>query len=165
MELTDLRTLIPDLVIDLRYGTTNNVTGKILYEDVQPCLVPAAAEALVQAAEQLRLEGYRIVVWDAYRPEAAQAALRQANDDERYVLEVSNHSKGLAVDVTLIDEVGNYVDMGTDYDDFSERAHVGAKQITRRQARNRAILSGSLVAAGFKEWPYEWWHFDFLAID
>jgi D-alanyl-D-alanine dipeptidase len=76
---------------------------------------------------------------------------------------VSNHLKGLAVDLTLANYDGTYLDMGTDFDDFSERAHVDSALITPDQQANRKILQTAMEAHGYKPWPYEWWHFDYPA--
>lgn len=162
-KLVRIDTLIPDAILDIRYATPNNITGRIIYADASPQLVDDAAQQLARAAEVFRKRGLRLVVWDANRPVSAQRQLLQTNRDKRYVLEDSNHCRGLAVDVTLADQSGAYLDMGTDFDNFTERAHADASSVTQIQHANRALLAGTMVAHNFTQWPYEWWHFDYTA--
>lgn len=162
MDLVEILPAIPDAIIDLRYATANNITGEVLYKDLKPQLVKPAVDALVSASTGLRSKGLHMVIWDAYRPLEAQQKLRAANSDDRYVLEVSKHCQGLAIDLTLADNKGVYLDMGTDHDDFTEKAHAGSQVISDEQAANRKLLSDAMEAAGFKQWPYEWWHFDYV---
>lgn len=162
--LVPLKDLAPDVIIDLRYASGNNITKRILYsEDFEVQLESLTAKALSSAAAHFAVDGYKLVVWDAYRPNEVQQILLEAApaSKNQYVLEDSNHSKGLAVDVTLVDATGTYLDMGTDHDEFSERAHIGAAGLTPEQQQNRNTLSKGMKQAGFTQWPYEWWHFDF----
>jgi D-alanyl-D-alanine dipeptidase len=162
MNLTDLANHVPDVIIDLRYATPYNVTGQVLYRpDFHAQLDEAAAQQLERAATALHNQGLRMVVWDAYRPEDVQAKLRAINNDNRYVLEESKHCLGLAIDVTLSTNDGKYLDMGTEHDDFTPRAHVDATDLTGEQAHNRALLRETMEQVGFTQWPYEWWHFDY----
>lgn len=160
-DLLALPPLIPDSIADLRYATHNNICGRPLCEATDPCLQPAAAEALQRAADDLRAGGYRLVIWDAYRLPQVQAMLRSTTSDDRYVAAVSNHVDGLAVDLTLADQAGSLLDMGTDFDEFSEAAHIDSIHITDEQRNNRKILQTALTRHGFTVWPYEWWHFDY----
>ncbi|GAC1500163.1 MAG: hypothetical protein NVS1B10_03540 [Candidatus Saccharimonadales bacterium] len=66
----------------------------------------------------------------------------------------------MAVDVTLADQQGNYLDMGTDFDEFSLRAHANYEQLSKDQISNRQLLVDGMISASFRQWPYEWWHFD-----
>lgn len=159
--LRPIQSTIPDAIIDLRYATANNVTGKVLYHRVNAVLRRPVLVALTMAAGNLREHGYRLVIWDAYRPLAVQSELRKVCSDEQYVAEVSNHCRGISADLTLANEAGKYLDMGTDYDNFSERAHQDTALITSEQAANRQILKQAMVYAGFTPLSSEWWHFDF----
>jgi D-alanyl-D-alanine dipeptidase len=165
MDLIALPALIPDLIIDLRYATPNNIAKKSLYVTPSQCipkLDKAAANMLTVAADLLRQQSCRLVVWDAYRPQSVQATLLSLEPDSRYVNPKSNHCRGLAVDVTLADMQSNYLDMATDFDDFSPLAHSDVAGLTPAQTRNRAILFSAMSTVGFIQWPYEWWHFDHL---
>ena len=160
-ELTDIVAIAPDVMIDLRYGTTNNVTGKKLYKNPRAVLRYDALKALERVVASLKQQGFSLVIWDAYRPVSAQAELRKVCGDSRYVAEISNHSKGCTVDVTLADASGAYLDMGTEFDDFSSKAHADTKAISNIQRHNRLILTKAMGHEGFHQHPHEWWHFDF----
>lgn len=161
MQLVSLTSLIPDAILDIRYATGNNIAGRVLYDAAQPELEIVAAEQLVEAAEAFRAQGLRIVIWDGYRTPEVQRQLRAVNSDDHYVLEDSKHCEGLAIDLTLARPDGRYLDMGTDYDDFTPRAHADATELTDEQRANRALLAGTMQSCGFTQWPYEWWHFDY----
>ena len=163
MQLVDLQPLIPDLIADQRYATANNVTGEVLYHNLPLQLASPAAEALSRAAEDFRAQGLRLVVWDAYRPIEAHAKLRAIEGDTKYVAENSKHCLGVAVDLTLADNDGQYLDMGTDFDDFSPRAHFDASDLSDEQRQHRALLQQTMLSAGFTPWAYEWWHFEYPA--
>jgi D-alanyl-D-alanine dipeptidase len=155
--LVDIENLTPKLMIDLRYKTPDNITGKKLYEDSFTAKLDSkAAEALLGVEKDLNKAGLRLVIWDAYRTEDIQEKLRAVCSDNRYVAEVSNHTKGLAVDVTIADfSTRKLVDMGSDHDEFGKRAH------EEHQIHNRKILDEVMLRHGFSDNHYEWWHFDF----
>jgi D-alanyl-D-alanine dipeptidase len=125
-------------------------------------LVESAAQQLAKAAELFAGQLLRLVIWDAYRPEAVQEQLRAVNADERYVLSESNHTKGLAIDLTLATPDGVYLPMGSDFDDFSERAHTDFVDLTEVERTNRSQLRQVMEQVGFQGWPYEWWHFNYV---
>lgn len=164
MDLVDIAAFVPDVIIDLRYATPNNITHRVLYNQKNPKakLSRVAALRLASAAEEFSQHGLKIVVWDGYRSLAVQKKLLGANNDQRYVLEESKHCKGLAIDLTLAKRNNKLLDMGTDYDDFTEKAHVTANCLTPEQVSNRQILLTTMQRNGFKQWPYEWWHFDYV---
>jgi len=163
MQLVALNSRIADAILDQRYATTNNITNQVLYHDMPLQLTHAAAEHLAQAANLLRPQRQRLVIWDAYRPIEAQQQLRQVETNNKYVAENSQHCLGLAVDVTIATEDGTYLDMGTDFDEFTELAHLDVAGLTDLQRSNRAILHQAMQEAGFTPWPYEWWHFEYRA--
>lgn len=160
-ELRDILHVIPDAILDVRYASPDNFTGQQLYLHQVAWLRLEPLDALARAADQLRDSGYRIVIFDAYRPPAVQQKLRKACNNDNYVAEVSNHCRGITVDLALAGVDGLYLDMGTDYDDFSERAHADTTQITEQQRANRQLLVEAMATQGFVEHPYEWWHFDY----
>jgi len=118
---------------------------------------------LAQAAELFRAQGLHLVIWDAYRPMKVQEQLKVAHADRHYVLDESNHSRGLAVDLTLTTKHGSLLDMGTDHDNFSKLAQPIAPDLTPEQQSNRMLLIDTMQRVGFTVWPYEWWHFDYVA--
>lgn len=165
MKLVSLVALIPDSIVDLRYATVRNITGSVLYDTVDqrlPRLDAPAAEALARAADSLRERSLRLVIWDSFRPASVQRQLLSAHGrPDNYVLRVSNHGAGRAIDLTLADKPGNYLDMGTDFDDFGPLAHADSADLSAQQLAHRAQLASTMESAGFTQWPYEWWHFDF----
>ena len=161
VNLVNISDLIPDAIIDLRYAGVHNITGVVLYSENKAMIDEVVAIALSKVADLLRTKRLRLVIWDAYRPLKVQEKLRAISTDDRYVAKNSNHTKGRAVDVSLADQGGKYLDMGTSYDVFSLKAHSDFKDLSDLQILNRQVLGSSMISAGFKQWPYEWWHFDF----
>lgn len=160
---------IPDAVLDLRYATADNFTGAVLYP-VARCLLRAeVAERLATAAETLRVQGHRLVLWDCYRPASIQRELWRLVPDPRYVAEPtfdeagkptggSKHSRGAAVDVSLADRAGAPRVMPTAHDAFGPAA--SGDSATGEARANHVTLRAAMVAAGFAPMATEWWHFD-----
>jgi zinc D-Ala-D-Ala dipeptidase len=161
-KLKAIKDTIPDVVLDIRYATTDNFTGVKIYEEPFALLNPEALHALSEAVAEFRSQGFRIVVFDAWRPEYAQKVLRQFCKDDKYVAEQPRHVTGYVIDITLADSDGQYLDMGTDYDDFSEKAHSDDKLITLEQRENRQLLREVMLSHGFVTYPYEWWDFEYI---
>lgn len=182
--LTDVRSLVPDIDEDMRYAGANNFTGAPVegYRAPKCFLRTAAAKALAAVDADLRGEGYRLRVWDCYRPARAVAAfVRWAGDlsDVRtkaahypnlgkdqllgeYIAPVSGHSRGATVDLTLMRcDAGRCatLDMGTDFDVFDPLAHTDDPRITAAQRANRQRLKRAMEARGFVNYPAEWWHY------
>lgn len=163
-QLVELIKLDPTLVLDIRYATKNNFTGQQVYTRTQAFLVKSAAQALIAAHEDFKNLGYKLKIWDAYRPRAIQYKFWELQPDERYVsspAKGSKHNRGCAVDCTLVDVQGNELDMGTEFDDFSERAHSTYTDLTATQRANRKLLQKTLAKHGFTVLTTEWWHFDY----
>lgn len=138
-----------------------------------------ALEALAKAAQDLRKQGYRLLIWDSYRPQkAVDDFVRWINDPKNtgdksfypklkksdllkgnYIAEKSGHTRGSTVDLTIIKKDGSFVDMGGTFDLFSEVSHPNYKKLTKKQKKNRKILHNAMVKAGFKGIDSEWWHF------
>lgn len=163
--LIDVRTVVPDAVVDLRYATANNFVGTALYPADARCLVhESLAPGLAAAAAALRGQGYTLVFWDCYRPHEVQVRMFNAVPDPAWVARpgqyARSHESGRSVDVTLA-AAGRLVDMGTDLDDFSSRAMAFATQgVTATQQANRALLRNAMAAGGLQVYAGEWWHFD-----
>jgi len=162
-DLVDVRPLIAEAIFDLRYTTDRNVLGRPLHHDPRVLLRSDAAQALTEAARLFKEQSLRVVIWDAYRTPEVQLMLQAFNSDPRYVLgpDSSNHPKGLAVDMTLADRAGQQLDMGTDFDDFSSKAHVDTDLINSEQKSNRQLMADVMTGVGFRQLPTEWWHFDY----
>ena len=109
-ELVDLSVIFPSLHIDLKYATADNITGAPIYREARCLLHTEAVTALAKSISIAQLAGLSLVVYDAYRPQQAQAILWNACPDPQYVVDVaigSNHSRGTAIDVTLMDDRGH----------------------------------------------------------
>lgn len=149
--------------LDLRYATANNITGSPIYHRAEAYLHPDAHHCLMKAADLAERQGWRLRVLDAYRPQAAQQVLWQALPDATFVADPSlgsNHSRGVAVDLTLCDRDGKPFDMGTGFDDMTPRSFAVAGDVEPVVMQNRIQLTGIMALAGFAHNPYEWWHFD-----
>ncbi|KAG9405003.1 hypothetical protein AC1031_004103 [Aphanomyces cochlioides] len=145
-ELVELIGLDPTFKLDVRYATTNNITGRILYDEPRVFLQRPAAEALVKVHQALKAEGYGVVLFDGYRPWSVTKVFWDITPDEDKIFvadpaEGSRHNRGCAIDLSLFDlETGENVDMPSAYDEMSELA--GAD-------------------GNFFVYPEEWWHWDF----
>lgn len=161
--LVRVRDLIPDLRLDIRYATENNFTKQKVYDSAECFLRPEVARRLAEVQKDLRRRGFGLMVFDCYRPLSVQRKFWAILPDERYVANPakgSRHNRGAAVDLTLVDANGRPMEMPTDFDDFSEKAHRGSKMATRRARRNARILEEAMKRHGFAGLPTEWWHFD-----
>ena len=161
-EFVDVAALVPDAVLDLRYATDHNFTGKQLYPAAHCKLRRAVAEKLVKAAKALRAQDRRLVIWDCYRPSSIQKVLWKLVPDERYVANPakgSRHSRGAAVDVGLVAKDGHAVVLPTVFDDFTVAAHRDRALKGDKGAEARR-LAKAMEDAGFIGMPTEWWHYD-----
>lgn len=165
--LVDVRSLVPDAVIDLRYATANNFTGVQIYPAGARCLVhDSLSDGLVTAAARLRSAGDVLVFWDCYRPHDAQAKLWDVYPDPAWVARpgpsATSHEAGRSVDVTIAPAAtGRPVDMGTGFDDFTARATAYAEAgLTAQQLANRRLLREAMAAGALTVYSGEWWHFD-----
>jgi len=163
--LVDVRTVVPDAIVDLRYSTADNFVGVPLYPADARCLVhESLGPGLATAAAELRRQGYSLVFWDCYRPHEVQVRMFEAVPDPAWVARpgayARSHESARSVDVTLA-AGGRLVDMGTDFDDFSARATAYATEgVTAAAQANRAVLRTAMAAGGLTVYSGEWWHFD-----
>ncbi|MDW7652438.1 MAG: M15 family metallopeptidase [Bacillota bacterium] len=157
------------ILIDLKYATADNFTGRPLYPVSVGVINKETGERLVQAGEIFRRDGYRIKVWDAYRPYRYQQDLWDAFPDSRYVLNPAKdtmenprprHNNGLAVDITLVDENGHELEMPTGFDDFSTKAWPSSTDMSPQAKKNVTYLIEVMESVGFKTPKTEWWHFN-----
>jgi D-alanyl-D-alanine dipeptidase len=179
--LVDVQTLDPEILVDLKYSTTDNFIGKDVYGDfTRAYLQPEMARRLVQAHALLRKAkpGYKFLIYDAARPNSVQYDLWKALDllkipehsKTQYVADPkigSNHNFGCAIDLTVTDEKGTPLDMGTKYDFFGPLAYPRSEaemlrlgKLTEKQISNRKILRTAMTQAGFTQNTTEWWHYD-----
>lgn len=161
----DVRSVVPDAIIDLRYATANNFVGAPLYPPDARCLVhESLGSGLSAAAAALQPAGLTLVFWDCYRPHEVQVRLFEAVPDPDWVAEpgdyARSHEAGRSVDVTLASG-GQLLDMGTDFDDFSPIANAYATDgLSTRQQANRSVLRNAMAKGWLAPYVGEWWHFD-----
>jgi D-alanyl-D-alanine dipeptidase len=147
--------------IYLAYATTDNFTGRPVYANAHCFLHADAAEHLAHAIELAGRLGYRMLIYDALRPSEAQWALWNHTPDPDFLADPrrgSPHSRGVAVDLTLIDDAGVPLDMGTTFDAFTPLSHHGAN-VSRDTQSNRHLLLGIMSTAGWDFYSKEWWHY------
>jgi D-alanyl-D-alanine dipeptidase len=151
-----------DVVIDMMYASPANFTGKVVYAHALCFLHPLAEAALRRAALAARGFGFRLKVFDAFRPQEAQEALWAFMPDPHYVADPargSNHTRGVAVDLTLVDSLGKELDMGTPVDTMTPASHHFHPSFGAAIQLNRMHLLAIMLEAGFVHHPYEWWHY------
>ena len=136
-----------------------------LYPEARALLRSETAQKLARVQKRAKALGYSLKIFDAYRPLAVQKKMWAHTPIEGYVANPakgSNHNRGAAVDLTLIDKAGHELPMPSDYDEFSERSHRNYMGGTREQRTHRRILERLMKKEGFKGLSTEWWHFDDL---
>lgn len=166
-DLVELKRMDPNLVLDIRYATANNFSGRPMYREARAFLQRPAAEALKRVHRRLRGQGYGLIVYDGYRPWSVTKHFWDITPEEKkeFVADPalgSRHNRGCAVDLSLLDlATSRPVEMPTDYDDFTSRSYPGYAGGTERSRRNRDLLRKAMEAEGFSVYPTEWWHFDY----
>lgn len=163
-QMLELKQLIPGIVYDLRYSGKNNFTrtklypsGELTFMRLQP------AKALQRVQQELNKKGLGLKIFDAYRPYSITKQMWDLIKDERYVANPANgsgHNRGLSIDLTLIDlKTGKELDMGTDFDNFTDTAHHTFNNLPGRVLVNRILLKKSMEKYGFRSLTTEWWHY------
>lgn len=174
---------VPGIVQEIRYFSTYNFIGDRIdgYEEPVALLTKEAARALRSVANEVNSQGFRLKIFDAYRPACAVRHFvlwgiedldlrmkpffypdleKQELFDRGYIAKQSSHSRGSAVDLTLLDmSTGKEVDMGSPFDLFSEVSHPSSKDVSDEQYENRMFLQKAMVRSGFLPLDCEWWHF------
>ena len=166
-DLIDVETLRLPIFVNLRYATENNFTKQIIYTSPKCYLRKEAAQGLQKAVELAAQakEPFTFCLWDCYRTPAAQEKLWQIFPNASYVAppkKGSRHSRGMAIDLTPCDFEGNPLEMPTDFDSFTPRAHMDYYELDLKDPilKRREILKEIMTAAGFTYTRTEWWHFD-----
>lgn len=161
-EFLNVLTIDPNIIIDLRYATTNNFTHQKIYDFTTAIARTNTVKKLGLAAKLLEQQGYRLKIWDAYRPVAAQAKLFEVYPDPNFVLPPNpnvSHQKGVTFDLTLTDLDGNELEMQSAFDEFNETASRSYKGRTPLQQKHYDILNDAMTSAGFIGYPEEWWDY------
>ncbi|MES2304727.1 MAG: M15 family metallopeptidase [Gemmatimonadota bacterium] len=172
--LLELSRAVPGIQLDIRYATANNFTKAPLpgYGVPRAFLRREAAVALARVQARLAARGYGLKVWDGYRPVRATLAMvawceRTGQTkllDDGYIARRSRHNQGVAIDLTVVQlATGRELEMGTPFDEFSDRAHTA--NATGEIASHRKLLGDAMAAEGFVNYESEWWHFSFAVPD
>ncbi len=166
-DLVELVKLDPTIKLDVRYATTNNFLGTPLYTQARAFLQRPAAEALVRANQELKAQGYGLIIHDGYRPWYVTEIFWEATPDDKKIFvanpkEGSRHNRGCAVDLSLYDlKTGKEVQMPSGYDEMTKRAFADYPGGTPDERARRALLRQAMEKQGFVVNPDEWWHFDY----
>lgn len=164
MNLIELQPLPPHLLVDIKYATSDNFMNEVLYPVSGCYLEKDVYQALQKVLEALRKMELGIKVWDGFRPLSVQKKMWDTIQDERYVSnpykEGGRHTRGTAIDLTLVDLEGNELEMPTPFDSFDEKAHSYYSELPEIVLKNRKVLKEVMESHGFLQLPTEWWHFD-----
>lgn len=164
--LVPIQIELEEIKTEFRYATINNFTGKKLYKQPIALLIKPAEKALNKACKILKSKSLGIIIYDAYRPYRVTQEMWKIVPDERYAANPakgSGHNRGIAVDLTLFDlHTGKSLDMGTDFDHFSDSAHHSFLGFQQEVIKNRKILRAAMEEAGFRALETEWWHYSLL---
>ena len=164
-KMTELKTIIPGIVYDLRYASTNNFMKRLMYpaNTAITFLRLPAANALQKVQSALKEKGLGLKIYDSYRPWSVTAKFWELVHDETYVANPSKgsgHNRGIAVDLTIINlKTGTELNMGTGFDNFSDTAHHAFTNLPEDILQNRLLLKSTMEKYGFIAYENEWWHY------
>tara|TARA_R110000787_G_scaffold108621_5_gene217064 strand:+ start:8360 stop:8977 length:618 start_codon:yes stop_codon:yes gene_type:complete len=154
-----------NIALEMPYATPNNFMNKIVYACEICLLQPEVAKALVEANSYFNTKGYRIKIYDCYRPIDVQKKMWKLVPRATYVANPENggsiHNRGAAVDLTLVSLDNSYVDMGTSFDFFGKKAHIDNLDLPEEILENRKLLFEGMRKFGFQTIRTEWWHFSY----
>ncbi len=159
----NVKDIDPDIIVDLKYATDDNFTHQVVYDFTQAISRIDTVKKLGQASKALKAQGYRLRIWDAYRPIYAQKRLFEVYPDPTWVAEPNpnfSHQKGVTFDLTITDLNGNNLEMPTPFDDFNGLAKRNERaNWTPAAQKNYDILNNAMIAAGFVGYENEWWDY------
>ena len=182
-DFVEVTEAVPDVILEIRYYSTYNFVGARIdgYERPLALITREAAKSLREVSDELKAKGYRLKIWDAYRPQrAVNHFIRWAEDvqdttmkaifypmvdksqlfEQGYIYARSSHSRGSTVDLTLVEEAtGKELDMGSPFDWFGVESHPDYRPLTYMQSTNRLILRDAMLRHGFEGLDSEWGHF------
>ena len=164
LDLVNISKLNPRIIIDIRYATNDNAFGKAMYKSGKCYLRREIAQQINEVQKELEQSGLGLKIWDGFRPVLAQEAgfkiaprfFAKPNKERM------KHPRGTAVDLTIVDKNGNELDMGTEFDDFTQKASRNFRSgLSQEALENRETLESIMVKYGFIPLAHEWWHFDY----
>lgn len=165
-EFVNLEKLSSYFVLNMKYATEDNFLKEKVYDCAKCYVRGSVAKALVNANKDFMKKGYRIQLFDCYRPHSVQKKMWEIYPDPGYVANPkggSVHNRGAAVDITLTDLKGNPLNMGTDFDHFGKEAHHSYTELGTKVIANRKLLRKTMEAHGFSIIKTEWWHYNYTA--
>ncbi|MDO4481941.1 MAG: M15 family metallopeptidase [Bacillota bacterium] len=162
-DFVNVKEYIPDIEVELKYASEDNFTGWVIYDFDEAYLRYGTVRKLAEAQDKLKEKGFRIKIWDAFRPVSAQFKLWEVYPDDTFVANpntgASSHSRGNTVDITLVKTGGDYVEMPTGFDDFSEQAKRTYEGVSEAAKMNSLLMERIMEECGFEPYENEWWHF------
>ena len=163
--LYDIKQFIPSIIVNLKYATTDNLTWKKLYDDSTCYLHEIVINSLIDVQNELSKKWLGLKIRDWYRPQSVQDILVKHVNNKEFTPSVSNHSKGVAVDVTLIYlQTGEEMHMPTEFDNLSKNAYPTYSDLSEEVIMNRDLLIWLMESHWFKVYPHERWHFDYVEL-
>lgn len=164
-KLVEIKKVIPEIVLDIRYATTNNFMHRKMYQQAKAFARLPVVMALRDVEAELKAQGLGLKIYDAYRPYSVTVKFYKETPDTNFVADPkkgSKHNRGCAVDLGLIDlKTGKDVDLPTGFDSFSRKAAANYQNLPKKEIENRELLKSIMQAHGFKVISTEWWHYDF----
>ena len=160
--LVNVMSIDSTFILDLKYATADNFLGKPVYKVAKCYLLKPVAIKLSEANKKFKKLGLRIKIYDGYRPHSVQKEMWKLVPNSMYVANPANgssHNRGCAVDITLVDSLGNELIMPTGFDNFTERAHHDFMDLPAEAIKNRATLKRIMIESGFVPLSSEWWHY------
>jgi D-alanyl-D-alanine dipeptidase len=168
-ELVEIRKVIPNIKLDIKYATKDNLVHQRVYKQARAFARKPVVEALQKIQAELNTQGMGLKIYDGYRPYSVTCLFYAAIRDTTFVAAPwrgSRHNRGCAIDLTLIDlKTGKELAMPSGYDETTERAFHDYAGGTEQERKNRAILREVMTKHGFAIYKYEWWHYDFIGFE
>ncbi len=163
MRLIPITSKSHGVVLDIKYATMDNFTGKPIYARPGCYLIDDANALLKKTVDMAQIQGWHLLIFDAFRPSEAQYKMWAHTPDPDFLANPSHgspHSRGTAIDLTLVESAtGKILDMGTKFDSFTPLSFHGNMEISKKAQENRYLLLGLMTAAGWDCYLNEWWHY------
>ncbi|WP_338648376.1 M15 family metallopeptidase [Flavobacterium sp. KS-LB2] len=159
----NLKEYSQDFVYDMKYATTDNFLKAKVYECAECFLRLKTVNALVEVNKKFIEKGYKIKIFDCYRPLDIQKKMWKIVSNPEYVANPAKgsiHNRGGAIDITLVDGNGDELDMGTSFDFFGIEASHNYKNVSEEVKKNRLLLKTTMIGSGFNSFDSEWWHYN-----
>lgn len=164
-QLVDIQSVVPTILVELKYATKNNFTGQVVYDFERCFVLKEVALKLCNVQAELEKMELGLKIWDGFRPMAAQRKFWEICPDPKYVAdprEGGRHTRGTSVDLTLVTKDGHELLMPSPFDEFSERSHQNYQKAGKEATQNRTLLKNFMEKHGFVSLASEWWHFDLM---